>query len=130
MAIYYHSDKALTTLAVDRVALNQMYPSSLYTAGGTPASKVNAMREKKNGVTTAQVSPKSKVGSRYAEVRTVGKGTFGEVRLFRDIRSNGRQVAIKQVKDIFRTKVLTVRAVRELRFLRHFRGHRNVILTH
>jgi mitogen-activated protein kinase len=72
------------------------------------------------------LAPKVTVGDRYSELRMVGSGAFGEVRLFQDTRSSGRRVAIKKIRNIFDTECLTVRAVRELRFLRFFRGHRNV----
>lgn len=38
-------------------------------------------------------------------------------------------VAIKKVTNVFSKKILAKRALREIKLLQHFRGHRNVCLT-
>lgn len=38
-------------------------------------------------------------------------------------------VAIKKVTNVFSKKILAKRALREIKLLQHFRGHRNVSLT-
>jgi serine/threonine protein kinase len=40
--------------------------------------------------------------------------------------ATGEGVAIKKITNIFSKKILAKRAVREIKLLRHFRGHRNV----
>ena len=72
-----------------------------------------------------------KVDLRYQISRVLGKGTYGTVCSAVDYRSvNNRgdylMVAIKKVTNIFREEVLLKRAVRELKLMGHFRGHRNV----
>lgn len=40
----------------------------------------------------------------------------------------GDGVAIKKVTNVFSKKILAKRALREIKLLQHFRGHRNVRL--
>lgn len=40
----------------------------------------------------------------------------------------GEGVAIKKVTNVFSKKILAKRALREIKLLQHFRGHRNVSL--
>jgi mitogen-activated protein kinase 7 len=39
-------------------------------------------------------------------------------------------VAIKKVTNVFSKKILAKRALREIKLLQHFRGHRNVSFAH
>jgi len=41
----------------------------------------------------------------------------------------GEGVAIKKVTNVFSKKILAKRALREIKLLQHFRGHRNVWRT-
>jgi len=41
----------------------------------------------------------------------------------------GEGVAIKKVTNVFSKKILAKRALREIKLLQHFRGHRNVRLS-
>lgn len=38
----------------------------------------------------------------------------------------GEGVAVKKVTNVFSKKILAKRALREIKLLQHFRGHRNV----
>lgn len=38
----------------------------------------------------------------------------------------GEGVAIKKITNVFSKKILAKRALREIKLLHHFRGHRNV----
>lgn len=73
------------------------------------------------------------IDSRYQIQYLLGKGSYGTVYSAIDTLSsqNGETVklAIKKVSNIFRREVLLKRAVRELKLMRHFKGHRNVIIT-
>lgn len=42
----------------------------------------------------------------------------------------GEGVAIKKVTNVFSKKILAKRALREIKLLQHFRGHRNVSGPH
>ena len=42
----------------------------------------------------------------------------------------GEGVAIKKVTNVFSKKILAKRALREIKLLQHFRGHRNVRQPH
>lgn len=53
---------------------------------------------------------------------------FGHLTLFAtDFQVDGRQVAIKKVGDVFSDLVDAKRIVREIKLLRHFDGHENII---
>lgn len=41
----------------------------------------------------------------------------------------GDGVAVKKVTNVFSKKILAKRALREIKLLQHFRGHRNVCLN-
>lgn len=67
------------------------------------------------------------IDSRYKVTKVLGKGTYGVVCLaYEANESSNRKVAIKKVMKIFTNEVLVKRAMRELKLMRHFRGHRNV----
>lgn len=73
------------------------------------------------------------INQRYEIVQVLGKGLYGTVCLAIDIvpstyAPGDCKVAIKKVSNIFTKEVLMKRAVRELKLLRHFRGHRNVCI--
>merc|ERR1712127_942240 len=65
------------------------------------------------------------VGKEYTIRKLVGQGAFGCVVAAE--RANGEKVAIKKVANTGSDKTATKRLLRELRFLRHLRGHPNVI---
>lgn len=72
------------------------------------------------------------INSRYQIQSILGKGSYGTVCSAIDTKSsNGDenlQLAIKKVSSIFKREVLMKRAVRELKLMRHFKGHRNVTI--
>lgn len=68
---------------------------------------------------------------RYEILQVLGKGLYGTVCLALDKKplasgASACRVAIKKVSNIFNKEVLMKRAVRELKLMRHFRGHKNV----
>ncbi|KAK9720815.1 mitogen activated protein kinase [Basidiobolus ranarum] len=63
---------------------------------------------------------------KYRYVRELGKGAYGLVRLAKCL-TTGEEVAVKKVTKIFEKKLLAKRALRELKLLRHFNGHENII---
>lgn len=73
------------------------------------------------------------IDSRYQIQSILGKGSYGTVCSAIDTKSSHGeekvQLAIKKVSNIFKKEVLLKRAVRELKLMRHFKGHRNVIIT-
>jgi mitogen-activated protein kinase 7 len=58
-------------------------------------------------------------GSRVADVYVDSAATNNQT---------GEGVAIKKVTNVFSKKILAKRALREIKLLQHFRGHRNVRL--
>lgn len=72
------------------------------------------------------------IDNRYTIQKLLGKGTYGVVCQATETgASNGRRIAIKKVMKIFTNEILVKRAFRELRLMRHFRGHKNVnIITY
>lgn len=79
------------------------------------------------------------VDPRYKIVSILGKGSYGTVCSAVDIKYKqlnshdgtdnytGCKVAIKKVFNVFQKEVLLKRAVRELKLMRHFKGHRNIV---
>jgi mitogen-activated protein kinase 1/3 len=73
----------------------------------------------------AEIEHFSSLESRYEVYKTLGKGSFGVVVAART--KTGQKVAIKKIhyeeEDDEQAKLL----LRELKLLRHFRGHENII---
>jgi serine/threonine protein kinase len=65
------------------------------------------------------------VGRGYTIRKLIGQGAFGCVVAAE--RSNGEKVAIKKVANTSHDKTAAKRLLRELHFLRHLRGHPNVV---
>jgi len=65
------------------------------------------------------------IGARYRIKKLVGQGAFGCV--VAGEKSCGAKVAIKKVANATADKTAAKRLLREIRFLRHLRGHPNVI---
>jgi len=65
------------------------------------------------------------VDSSYAFVKELGQGAYGLVCAAKNMET-GDSVAIKKVTKIFTKKILTKRALREIKLLAHFRGHKNI----
>lgn len=70
------------------------------------------------------------IDSRYKIQNVLGKGSYGTVCSAIDAYNKDKPVsiAIKKVSNIFNKEVLLKRAVRELKLMRFFKGHRNVTL--
>lgn len=70
------------------------------------------------------------VDSRYEIIRVLGKGSYGVVCSAIDTKSLStgleHKIAIKKVTKIFSKDILLVRAIRELKFMKFFKGHKNV----
>eukprot|EP00292_Cryptomonas_paramecium_P010476 CAMPEP_0113676160 /NCGR_PEP_ID=MMETSP0038_2-20120614/8479_1 /TAXON_ID=2898 /ORGANISM="Cryptomonas paramecium" /LENGTH=261 /DNA_ID=CAMNT_0000593139 /DNA_START=38 /DNA_END=820 /DNA_ORIENTATION=+ /assembly_acc=CAM_ASM_000170 len=66
------------------------------------------------------------VPSRYQIVKVLGEGSYGYVVAATDAQTRGR-VAIKKIKDALEGGEDAVRILRELKLLRHVRGHENFI---
>ena len=64
---------------------------------------------------------------RYAVRDLLGKGQFGTVVRARSCDCSPRDVAIKRVDHVFANPGDAVRTIRELRFLREFSGHPNIV---
>lgn len=63
--------------------------------------------------------------------RPVSRDTSANV-FFNSAATNAQTqegVAIKKVTNVFSKKILAKRALREIKLLQHFRGHRNVCYT-
>ncbi|XWW94648.1 hypothetical protein V2A60_002593 [Cordyceps javanica] len=65
------------------------------------------------------------VEDRYTVTKELGQGAYGIVCAAVDNTSN-EGVAIKKITNIFSKKILAKRALREIKLLQHFRGHRNI----
>lgn len=68
------------------------------------------------------------VDSRYQIVNMLGKGSYGTVCSAVNLKAKGKpSVAIKKVCNIFNREVLLKRALRELKLMAFFRGHKNIV---
>ena len=65
------------------------------------------------------------VDERYTVTKELGQGAYGIVCAATNTQT-GEGVAIKKVTNVFSKKILAKRALREIKLLQHFRGHRNV----
>lgn len=88
------------------------------------ASKRNSLNKKKE----MKLYPKYgfKVSPNYTIKEVIGKGSYGTVAAAVET-SYGAQVAIKKVTNIFTRDILLKRAIRELKFMRYFKGHKNIV---
>lgn len=67
------------------------------------------------------------VDSRFHVTKELGHGAYGVVCSAKFVNSGEeKSVAIKKVTSIFSRKILAKRLLRELKLLRHFRGHKNI----
>ncbi|KAI8876980.1 kinase-like protein [Backusella circina FSU 941] len=66
------------------------------------------------------------VHDKYEFEKEIGKGAYGLVCAAVNAKS-GRKCAIKKVCKLFERPILTKRALRELKLLEHFNGHKNII---
>jgi len=67
-----------------------------------------------------------KVQSKYKLESLAGKGSYGSVAIGSRTRS-GEKVAIKMIRNVFSSVIVAERVLRELRILRHLRGHPNIV---
>ncbi|UKZ75071.1 Subtilisin-like proteinase Spm1 [Trichoderma virens FT-333] len=65
------------------------------------------------------------VDERYTVTKELGQGAYGIVCAAVNNQTN-EGVAIKKVTNVFSKKILAKRALREIKLLQHFRGHRNI----
>jgi serine/threonine protein kinase len=65
------------------------------------------------------------VDERYTVTKELGQGAYGIVCAASN-NQTGEGVAIKKVTNVFSKKILAKRALREIKLLQHFIGHRNI----
>lgn len=75
---------------------------------------------------STQVRGFSDLDGQYEIIKQLGEGAYGVVVAAKD-KSNGLKVAIKKIKDAVEDKEQGKLLLRELRLLRHFRGHENIV---
>ncbi|WFD47662.1 mitogen-activated protein kinase [Malassezia furfur] len=61
----------------------------------------------------------------YSITKGLGQGAYGCVASAVH-RASGESIAIKRISNVFTKRILTKRALREIKLLRHFRGHKNI----
>lgn len=66
---------------------------------------------------------------RYEVTHILGKGSYGTVCSVRDKfdPENPYSIAVKKITNIFYREVLLKRAIRELKFMSYFKGHKNIV---
>lgn len=72
---------------------------------------------------------KFSVPKRYEIIKLLGKGSYGIVCSARDnnIKNGDFVLAIKKITNIFNKEILLKRAIRELKFMFYFQGHKNIV---
>ena len=65
--------------------------------------------------------------SRYKLESLAGKGSYGSVAICRDKDRSREKVAVKMIRNVFSSVAGAERVLRELRILRHLRGHPNIV---
>lgn len=65
------------------------------------------------------------VDSSYEVTKELGSGAYGSVAAALH-KASGESVAIKKITNVFTKKILAKRALREIKLLRHLRGHKNI----
>ncbi|KAJ6171209.1 hypothetical protein N7470_000276 [Penicillium chermesinum] len=65
------------------------------------------------------------VNEQYNVTKELGQGAYGIVCAATNVQT-GEGVAVKKVTNVFSKKILAKRALREIKLLQHFRGHRNI----
>ena len=63
---------------------------------------------------------------RYSQLKPIGDGSYGFVASGVD-KISGEKVAVKKIRDVFADVVDAKRILRELKLLRHFQKHENII---
>ena len=63
---------------------------------------------------------------RYSNLRPIGGGSYGVV-CAADDATTGRRVAIKKIANVFGDLVDAKRILREIKLLRHFGSHENIV---
>ncbi|KAL1924706.1 uncharacterized protein VTP21DRAFT_4360 [Calcarisporiella thermophila] len=66
------------------------------------------------------------VRKEYCPLRELGKGAYGVVCAAENVE-RGQRVAIKKLIHLFDRQIFTKRALREIKLLQHFSGHKNII---
>lgn len=66
------------------------------------------------------------VDSRYTITKELGQGAYGIVCSAQANHDPKEQVAVKKITNVFSKDILAKRALREIKLLEHFRGHRNI----
>lgn len=66
---------------------------------------------------------------RYEIVQILGKGSYGVVCSAKDKKNANENyfIAIKKITNIFYREILLKRAIRELKFINYFKGHKNIV---
>lgn len=75
---------------------------------------------------SANLKQFSELEGEYEILKQLGEGAYGVVAAAKD-KATGDKVAIKRIKDAVEDKEQGKLLLRELKLLRHFRGHENVI---
>lgn len=66
---------------------------------------------------------------RYEVIQILGKGSYGTVCSIKDNFNpqNTYPIAVKKITNIFYREILLKRAIRELKFMSYFKGHKNIV---
>ncbi|QLL31378.1 hypothetical protein HG536_0B02410 [Torulaspora globosa] len=89
----------------------------------------NPRKQKESEPRTIFEPAKFSLPSRYEVVQILGKGSYGTVCSVNDKINpdNVYPIAVKKITNIFYREILLKRAIRELKFMTFFKGHKNIV---
>ena len=81
------------------------------------------------GLRTLYEKAKFSLPRRYKLIQVLGKGSYGTVCSAKDLNSRNKnlEIAIKKISNIFTREILLKRAIRELKLMNFFKGHKNIV---
>ncbi|KAG0661489.1 mitogen-activated protein kinase smk1 [Maudiozyma exigua] len=112
----------------------------------TDASRYNHNKKPRSGISSSGNGLSSHVRNiytngttqfslpvKYVAIQILGKGSYGTVCSARDVTAKATQnnkeplLAIKKITNILNREILLKRAIRELKFMKFFQGHKNIV---
>lgn len=104
--------------------VTESMPASVQSSGSASMEKWHVAGDKGTGPLAGTLEPPS-IDARFRALKRLGEGSYGVVVAAQN-RESGKKVAIKKVTS-FEDDQSARQLLRELRLLRHFRGHENIL---
>ena len=121
---------------------NNLLNQNIYTgdSGNCHNKKIKSGKSSNGNALSATVrnvyingSTQFSLPAKYAAIQILGKGSYGTVCSARDVTAMTTQsnreplLAIKKITNIMNREILLKRAIREMKFMTFFQGHKNIV---